>query len=163
MGEAGVFQWLEATPLSVYIRQSRLLYPVIEIIHITGIVFLAGSAFLFDFRLLGISRKISVRDLAQHLLPWSRRSLFLLVIPSGLLLFITEATAYSANSVFGLKLILILLALANAGYFHLNTFQTVATWDDHKSTPGAAKAAGIISLVLWTSVITCGRLLAYFE
>ena len=158
-----VFEWLEATPLAVYIRQSRILYPVIEIIHITGFIFLVGSAFLFDFRLLGISKKLSVMDLAQHLLPWSRRSFFLMVIPSGLLLFLTEATSYATNRVLGIKLILILLALANAGYFHLFTFQTVADWDHHRPTPIPAKAAGIISLVLWTGVITCGRLLAYFE
>lgn len=159
----GVFEWLEATHLAVYIRQSRILYPVIEIIHITGFIFLVGGAFLFDFRLLGISKKLSVVDLAHHLLPWSRRSFFFMVIPSGLLLFITEATSYSSNRVLGIKLILILLALANAGYFHRYTFPTVAAWDHHKPTPNPAKAAGIISLILWSGVITCGRLLAYFE
>ncbi|MEX2232175.1 MAG: DUF6644 family protein [Cyclobacteriaceae bacterium] len=162
MNDGRVFEWLEASSLAVYIRHSQILYPVIEIIHIVGFVFLVGSAFLFDFRLLGVSKKIPVTDLAKHLLPWSRRSL-LLVIPSGLLLFITEATSLSGNSVFGIKLTLILVAFANAGFFHRFTFPTVRSWDHLQPTPYAAKAAGIISLILWTGVITCGRLLAYFE
>jgi hypothetical protein len=162
MQETDVFEWLEAIPLAVYIRQSHVLYPVIEIVHIVGFIVLTGSAFLFDIRLLGVSKKIPVTDLAKHLLPWSRRSL-LLVIPSGFLLFMTQATSLSDNRVFWTKLVLILIAFANAGYFHRFTFQTVSRWDHLLPTPRPAKAAGIISLVLWTGVITCGRFLAYLE
>jgi hypothetical protein len=157
-----VFQWLESTSLAEYIRHSHLLYPVIEIVHIVGFVVLVGSAFLFDLRLLGLSKKIPVTDLARHLLPWSRRSL-LLVIPSGLMLFMTEATSLSTNRILWTKLILILLAFANAGFFHWFTFPSVYAWDQLRSSPPAAKTAGIISLILWTGVLTCGRLLAYLE
>jgi hypothetical protein len=162
MNETDVFEWLEASSLAVYIRQSHVLYPLIELVHILGFVFLVGSAFLFDFRLMGISKRIPVTDLARHLLPWSRRSLFL-VIPSGLLLFMSEATALSTNRILGIKLILIGLAFTNAGYFHRYTFKTISAWDHLQPTPIAAKAAGIISLMLWTGVLTCGRFLAYFE
>ena len=162
MPVAEVFQWLEASSLAVYVRQSHLLYPAIEIVHIAGFILLTGSAFLFDIRLLGASKKIPVTDLARHLLPWSRRSL-LLVIPSGLLLFMTQATSLSDNRVFWTKLILILLAFANAGFFHWVTFRNVSAWNHLQPTPAPAKAAGIISLVLWTGVIMCGRFLAYLE
>ena len=155
-----LFEWLESTSLAEYIRHSHLLYPVIEIIHIIGFVFLAGSAFLFDFRLLGISGRIPVTDLARHLLPWSRRSL-LLVLPSGILLFMTQATSLAYNKIFWTKLILITLAFINAGYFHRYTFRSVETWNHLQPTTPQAKAAGIISIVLWTGVITCGRFLAY--
>ena len=162
MEGSDVFEWLEASAPAVYIRQSHLLYPVIEIIHILGFVLLVGSAFLFDLRLLGVSKRMSVTGLAKHLLPWSRRSLWL-VIPAGVLLFMTQATELSQNKYFGIKLILILLAFTNAGYFHRYTFSTVSGWDHQQPTPLAARAAAIISLVLWTGVITCGRFLAYFE
>ena len=155
-----VFEWLESSYVAIYIRQSPLLFPAIEIVHIVGIIFLAGSAFLFDLRLLGVSKKLTVTDIARYVLPWSRRSL-LIVIPSGLLLFISQAKALSTNGVFGLKLILILMAFANAGFFHRYTFRAASDWDTSQP-PAAAKAAAIISLMLWTSVITCGRLIAYF-
>jgi hypothetical protein len=162
MKESNVFEWLESSAFAQYISHSHLLYPVIETVHIVGFVFLVGSAFLFDLRLLGVSKKIPVTDLAKHLLPWSRRSL-LLVIPSGFMLFMTQATSLSDNRVFGLKLILIILALSNAGFFHRFTFRSVSRWDHLQPASTAAKAAGIISLTLWTAVLTCGRFLAYLE
>jgi hypothetical protein len=160
MQATDVFEWLEYSRLAVYIRQSTWLFPAIEIIHIIGFIFLVGSAFLFDLRLLGIARKLPLKDVANYVLPWSRRSL-LLVVPSGLLLFISQAAELSTNGVFGLKLLLILAALTNAGVFHRFTFRSVSNWST-SATPAAAKAAALISLILWTSVITCGRLIAYF-
>jgi hypothetical protein len=129
-------------------------------VHIVGFVFLTGSAFLFDLRLLGFSRILPVTQVARFVLPWSRRSL-ILVVPTGMLLFITEAKALSTSEVFGVKLILILFAFTNAAVFHRYTFKTVSIWNTTQ-TPAAAKAAAVISLILWTSVITCGRLIAYF-
>lgn len=162
MNGADVFQWLESSSPAAYLRHSHLLYPVIETIHIIGFIVLAGSAFLFDLRLLGLSRTIPVTALARHLLPWSRGSL-LLVVPSGFILFMTQATSLASNRVFALKLILILLALANAAYFHLRTSKDIRSWEHLVSSPPAARAAGMISILLWTGVITCGRFLAYLE
>lgn len=155
------FEWLDKSSLAIYIRESSLLFPVIEIFHITGFIFLVGCAFMFDLRLLGVSKNISVSDLAKHLLPWSRRSLWI-VVPSGVLLFISQAKALSSNYVFGIKLILMLMAFVNAGVFHWVVFKTVNTWDRNSASPMAAKVVAVISMLLWTAVITCGRLISYF-
>ena len=157
---SGVFEWLDQSDVAILIRQSPLLFPAIEIVHIIGFIVLVGSAFLFDLRLLGLAKKLSVRDVADYVLPWSRGSL-IFVIPSGILLFISQAKALSTNGVFGLKLILILLAFINAGIFHRFTFDSTSDWQISGTPPGA-KAAAIISMTLWVSVITCGRLIAYF-
>ncbi len=160
MQYADVFEWLDQSHLAVSIRQSPLLFPGIEIVHIIGFIVLVGSAFLFDLRLLGFAKKLSVKSVADYVLPWSRGSL-ILVIPSGILLFISQAKALSTNEVFGLKLILILMALTNAGIFHRFTFTPTSDWQT-SGTPLAAKAAAIISITLWICVVTCGRLIAYF-
>ena len=157
---ADVFEWLESSDLAVYIRQSTLLFPIIEIVHIVGFIFLTGCAFLFDLRLLGVSSKLPVSQVADYVLPWSRRSLWL-VVPSGLLLFVSQAKSLSTNSVFGLKLVLIGIALANAGFFHAFSYKTVSGWPAN-AVPPAAKIAAVISLGAWISVIVCGRLIAYF-
>ena len=153
------FEWLEHTALAIFVRDSLWLFPMIEIVHILGFTVLVGSAVMFDLRLLGIARGVGIVDAANLLLPWSRRAL-IAVIPSGVLLFITQAAALSTNSVFGLKLILIGLAGANALFFHRFTFRMVSQWPRSK-TPASARAAAVVSLVLWTAVITCGRLIAY--
>jgi hypothetical protein len=154
-------RWLEASALAIRIRDGVWLYPVVETIHIIGFAILVGAAVVFDLRLLGLSRSIRVSDLARHVLPWARRSFFVLVLPSGLLLFATQAQTLGASRVFQLKLLLIVLAGINTFVFHGRTSRTLATWDENATPPLAAKLAGATSLVLWIAVITCGRLLAY--
>ena len=125
-----------------------------------GIAVLVGAAVLFDLRLLGVSRILPVTALAAHLLPWARASL-LFIVPSGLMMFTAHATEFATNPAFQLKLALLAAASANAIAFHLRTFRTVASWDRGAPAPPAAKVAAILSLLLWSGVIICGRLLAY--
>src|SRR5687768_12819860 len=117
-----MLEWLEATSLAAAVRQATWFYPILEIIHITGLVILVGPAIMFDLRLLGMSKTIPVDSLAHHLLPWSRRSLFILVIPSGLLLFISNAATLGISSLFWLKMSLLLAAVLNTIIFHRYTF-----------------------------------------
>jgi hypothetical protein len=152
--------WLETSALAVAMRQWRWLYPIVEILHIVGFVILVGAAFMFDLRLLGLSRHVPVTDLERHHLRWARLSLWL-VIPSGLMMFVAHATEMAANPAFHLKLILIVAAGLNAFTFHKGIFKSVKTWNREVETPWAAKLAGILSLIFWTGVISCGRLLAY--
>jgi hypothetical protein len=153
--------WLETSMVAVAMRQWLWLYPVVEIAHIVGFVVLVGAAFMFDARLLGLSRALPVSAMATHLLRWARLAL-LVVAPSGLLMFVAHATEMSANPAFRLKLLLIAAAFLNAGLFHRWPFRAVGDWDTELSAPWPARLAAMLSLVLWVGVIACGRLLAYF-
>lgn len=153
-------QALEKTTWAIAIRQSVWLYPALEIMHIVGIALLVGAAFLFDLRLLGFSKQLPVTGLAQHLLAWSRRGL-LLIIPSGFLLFITNAEALGQDRTFWLKMILLVLAGLNATVFHAYTYRLVMRWDTNLIAPVGAKLAAVSSIILWIAIIACGRLLAY--
>ena len=152
--------WLETTQLAMAMREWLWLYPIIEILHIIGLAVLVGAAALFDFRLLGMARGIPVTSLAGYLLPCARASL-LLIIPSGLMMFSAHATEMAENPAFQLKLMLLAAAGLNAAAFHWGIFRTVAAWNQNTAAPARAKIAAILSLTLWSGVITCGRLLAY--
>lgn len=145
-----VFRWIEASSLAEAIRQSTWLYPFIEIIHILGIVLVAGGAILFDIQLLSANRKPVIEN--RYLLWGSKRGL-ILAIPSGILLFATNAVVLSRDPVFGLKLLLLFLAAVNAWIFHVRV-HLPAKWT-------VARYHAIISIILWISIISCGRLLAY--
>ena len=152
--------WLENSSWAVIIRQSLWLYPTLEIIHILGIVILVGAAFMFDLRLLGFSRNLSVSGLSRHLLPWSRRGL-LLIIPSGILLFITNAKALGVDPTFWLKMILLLVAALNAFVFHQFIFTIYKNSRMNGKLPFTAKISAFVSILVWIAIIACGRLLAY--
>lgn len=151
---------LESSGFAAAMRHWLWLYPIVEIMHILGFVLLIGAAVMFDLRLLGFSPRIPVSDLARHLLPWSRTGL-LLVAPTGLAMFSAHATEWIANSAFWVKLSLIALAGLNAWAFHRWTFRSIGTWDRQTPVPAMARASAVASLLLWTGVVSCGRLLAY--
>ena len=152
---------IEASALGQAMRQWLWLYPSVEIVHIAGIALLVGSIAILDLRLLGFARSLPVRKLAAHVLPWSLAS-FALIVPSGLAMFVAHAGDLMGNPVFAVKISLILLAGANAGLFHAGVFRSAGQWDVDVMPPLTARAAAAVSLLLWISVIACGRLLAYF-
>ncbi len=152
--------WLERTALAVALREHAWLYPLVEIAHILGFVVLVGAAAMFDLRLLGVSPGISVQALARHLLPWARGGLGL-AAPTGILLFMTDATALAVNPAFQVKLLLIGLAILNTAVFHRWTVRSIARWDVDRPTPISAKLAAACSLCLWAGVVAGGRLIAY--
>ncbi len=158
---AGWLGALEQSGLGVAMRQWRWLYPIVEIVHLTGIVLLVGSAAVWDLRLLGLSRGLPVTAMARHLLPWSRVG-FAVVLPSGLMMFVAHAGELATNPAFRLKLVLIAAALVNVALFHRGIFRSVPAWNVETRAPVAARLAALASLLLWMGVIACGRLLAYF-
>ena len=63
-----IWSWLEASGVAVAMREWTWAYPIVEITHIIGFVVLVGAAFMFDLRLLGVSRWLPLTDLARHLI-----------------------------------------------------------------------------------------------
>jgi len=151
---------IEGSAFGQAMRQWLWLYPSVEIVHLVGIAILVGSIAVLDLRLLGVSRSLSVRRLAAHVLPWTLAS-FALIVPSGLAMFIAHASDLISNPVFAFKLSLIGVAGVNAAVFRTGVFRSAGNWDVDVLPPLAARAAGAFSLLFWIAVIACGRLLAY--
>lgn len=151
---------LERSALGEAMRRSLWLYPGVEVVHIAGFALLVGAVLLFDLRLLGVSRTVSVRGLARHLLPWAWLALFA-IVPSGVALFSAHATDFASNPAFQAKLALIACAGVNAALFHRGVYRSVEAWDQHRATPPGAKVSALVSAGIWIAVIACGRLIAY--
>ena len=151
---------IEGLAIAKAMRENLWLYPSVEIVHIVGFVILVGSVVMFDLRVLGLSKQVPVRALARHLLPWSAGAL-LLILPSGLLMFSAHAGDFLNNRAFQLKMALLLTAGINAAIFHTGPFRTAAAWDTNAAAPIGARISVALSIAIWISVISCGRLLAY--
>lgn len=159
-GATGFLGWLEATPLSLAMRHSLWMYPIVEIVHIVGFITLVGSVAMFDLRVLGFSRSLPVQALGRHLLRWTVASL-VLVVPAGLMMFSAHPQDFIENSVFQVKLTLIAAAGVNAIQFHTGVYRSVDAWNKDVDAPALAKGQAVLSLAIWIGVISCGRLLAY--
>jgi len=143
--------------MAEFIKQSWL-FPVIQAIHIIGLMMLVGTISLVDFRLLGIGmRRHAVADLASALAPWTTRGL-LTVLMTGPLLFWSDLTRYLNNPAFVLKMGLLGVALAA----HFTLHRSVVRDGARRTAPGQ-KLAALASLILWSSVVLAGRAIADFD
>jgi len=156
-----LLQWIEATSGSIAIRESILLYPVIESTHVLTLGLFAGIIALLDLRLVGAAlRTVPVSQIATRLLPIALGGFVIMVVSGALLFYSSPVRAYT-NIFFRVKLVLILLAGLNALLFHLTIFRDVAGWDTLAQPPPRARMAGLASLTFWSGVIICGRMQAY--
>jgi hypothetical protein len=156
-----ICQWLEQTSTGTTIRESLWLFPIIETVHIFGIILLVGATSILDLRLMGFAfRDESVSKLAGRFIPWALAG-FLIQVTTGLLLFSSEATKMYVNAGFKVKMLLILIAGINALVFHSVAYQSVGKWEHDPVGPLSARAAGLISILLWFGIVAAGRWIAY--
>lgn len=152
---------IEATALADSIRESDVLFPFIESIHVIAISLVVGSILVLDLRLLGFaSLQRPVNRLTNSILPvtWGA---FAFAVVTGLLLFISNASKYLANGYFDAKLCLIAAAGLNMMIFHGIGAKDMAKWEQQKSTPMPARIAGALSILIWIAVVACGRMIGF--
>ena len=143
------------------IRESLWLFPVIETVDCFGIILLVGATSILDLRLMGLTfRDEPVSKLARRFLPWAWAG-FLIQVTTGLLLFSSEATKMYGNLGFDIKMLLILVAGLNAFVFHEIAYKSVGKWKTIPVAPLSARAAGLISILLWFGIVAAGRWIAY--
>lgn len=151
-------QWLDQTSFGHLMRESLYMFPVVETLHVFGIVALVTSAFLLDLRLFGIGpmRDEPVDKLARWILPWVCAG-FALQVVTGTLMFSAEATRSAVNSFFWYKMGLLLGVGINALVFHATLYKHVGTWNNARVAPVGARIYGTFSILLWLGIITLGR------
>ena len=153
--------WMEQTSTGIAIRDSDWLFPIIETAHIFGIVLMVGATSILDLRLMGLTLiEEPVGKLARRFLPWAWVG-FSMMACTGVLLLSSEATKMFDNLGFRIKMLLIVVAGINALVFHSIAYQSVGKWENDRVGPWSARAAGLISLLLWFGIVFFGRWIAY--
>ncbi len=151
------FEWLAGTALATAISQGAAAFPMLEVVHVLAITTVVGTIAIVDLRLLGYrSHRRGVRQLIGDVLPYTWGA-FAVALVAGALLFISSAPKYAHNVEFKVKMLLIVVAAVNMGFFHLTIYRRVEEWDERLPPPLAARIAGATSLSLWISVIFLGR------
>jgi hypothetical protein len=151
-----LFRWFDATPISLIIRNSTYIFPVVEVFHLFGLTLLLGTVTVVDLRILGVGmRRQSVSELASQLAPWSVGAA-LLTIVSGILLFLSEAMKCYGNAAFPYKMWFLLGGIV----LYLATQRRI-TSPTSRIGSGTLKVIAVLSLVLWYGVAIAGRAIAF--
>jgi hypothetical protein len=149
--------WLEATRLAEFIRESEWAFPTAESIHVIALALVIGTISIVDLRLLGLASTNRIySELAKQVLPWTWGA-FVLAATSGSLMFISQPRTYLDNAAFRIKFALMFLAGVNMLVFQLFTSGEASAWDRNAAAPLAGKIAATLSLVFWIAIVFFGR------
>jgi hypothetical protein len=161
MNAPAIIQSIEASALGEWMRSNLHAMPWVNAVHVLCITLVFGSILVVDLRLLGLLDKgRAVTRIADEMLRLTWVA-FGGAVASGALFFAANATTYWFNDAFRFKMLAILLAGINMLAFQFITYRGVAAWDRGVATPGAARLAGALSILLWISVIVLGRMIGF--
>lgn len=140
------FNWCQETWLAQVVRNSPVYSPIVDVVHLFGLVLVFGTVLLINLRLGGvILRDHAVAELAGVLWPWWKRGLGISAA-SGVVFFIGSAIKMYSNAPFYFKMATLAVAL---------TFQTTV----HRRLvveggigPVRARAVAGLSTFLWAAV-----------
>ena len=158
-----ISQSLESIGFLSDFSESVLVYPIVLSTHLTCIALFGGMILMTNLRLLGLTFKsVTVTEMVTSLRPWKRIG-GTVMICTGLLLATSEATKYAPNYYFWTKMVTLALILTHGVIFRPLVYSKTEELDQSPVIPSTAKVAAILSLVLWTTMFTMGRLIAYYE
>lgn len=147
--------------IGTMIAENAILFPWIEVIHVLAITLVFGSILLVDLRLAGLAgRDYPILALSKSVVPLTWTA-FIVAAISGSLLFISNPITYFGNFYFRAKMLLMICAGINMAIFHVWTLRGARNWDIAAKPPLAVRAAGLISIVIWVTVVACGRWIGF--
>jgi hypothetical protein len=120
--------------LSQAISHSTWGYPIVSAIHVLAMALFGGAVLVTDLRIMGVTTELR---------GW-RWIGCLIVVLTGLLLFVSNPVRYSASAFFRIKMLLLVLLGINAVLSR------------------RARLAAYLSLALWIAVIFASRAIAFF-
>lgn len=136
-------------------------WPIVESIHFIGLTLLFGSIAAWDLRLIGLAKHVPLAAF-HRLIPVAIVG-FGINASSGTLFLMTDPDQYVYNPAFHLKMLCVILAGVNVMVFYLMMFRRVSALGAEAQAPTAARLNGAVSLVLWVTVIVCGRMITFYR
>ena len=155
-----LFEWLQTTSVSTWIREADSLwaFPGILTFHTLGLGVLVGAAVVFNLRLLGVAGRAPLPPMRSLFrVMWIG---FIVNAVTGTLLFAADAPRRGTSWFFLMKMAFVALGVITLVLIEKNVYAPGA---DPVTPTATARRLAVVSLLVWTAAITAGRLLAYVE
>jgi hypothetical protein len=136
-------------------------WPIAECFHFIGLCLLFGTVGFFDLRMLGVARGVPLRSL-HRLIPFGIGGFAISAI-TGTLFVMTAPDQYVHNPAFLTKLLLMVVAGLNMLLFYLLAARSVWLTAADDVPPLPARLFGLVSLLCWLGVMTCGRVITAYR
>ena len=162
MSIASLSHAIQSSDLFTAVRQSELFYPAVLATHLSCIAIFGGMILMTNLRLLNLALKHTPASVVIESMRVWKRIGFVIMITCGILLAGSHLGKYYPNPYFQLKLSLLLLTGIHGLIFHRGVYYN-ANLDQGGTLPAKAAIAGGTSLILWLSIVICGRWIAYYD
>ena len=146
------------------VRESRYMYPIILSTHLSCIAIFGGLIVVTDLRLLGlVLTRYSIASVVRQLRPWKWLGLILMVT-AGILQAGSKANIYYDNPYFIVKIATLLLVGVHFLIFRKSVYRddSIPLASEPRTTR-VARLAGVTSIILWITIVSMGRWIAYYD
>lgn len=140
---------IERYPFVVWFTNSLLASILIWLSHYLSLFLTIGSMVILNLRVLGVAgRQQTITQIANVYSRWMWIGLAILFV-SGIMMAAGDSVLFCTNGVFGIKLVLIVLAATSGVIIQRNARR----WDQAPAVPIVAKTLALVSLILWVGTI----------
>ena len=124
MSLRSLFEWVDAFPSSIAMREHLYAYSGLLTIHLISLAMFAGLVTMMDLRLVGVAyRGTPFSEVQRRLFPWQMVAMVVTTI-AGLLLFYAQPMRYFGRVLYWIKIGLMVLAGVNMLLFHFTTYRS---------------------------------------
>jgi hypothetical protein len=150
------FHACESVWPGTWLKENGWIFAIVETVHIMVMTVLLGTVLVIDMRLLGVGlTRRPTAKLAHELAPSTNISILLMII-TGITMYMSEAVKLAPSNVFFFKMIFLALALS----VHFTLART-ATRPGAPEGSTLGKVAACLSLFCWFAVAAAGRGIAF--
>jgi len=151
--------WLSNTSISLTIQTITWIIPAVQTVHILCVALVMSCMAMMDLRLIGVAgRKYSMSRTVSRFVPWVWCAVPVL-LATGIILIIGEPSRELLNPYFRTKMASLAVVILITFFVQWQNTKDANYWEARKI---AAGAAGVVSLLLWVGIVTCGRWIAYY-
>lgn len=152
--------WLSHTHASEVISTVTWIIPAVQTVHIMAVTVVMAPMMMFDLRMMGVAGKQrSIAAVANRFVPPIWYALVVLLL-TGIILTIGEPGRELLSNAFRVKMILVATVSTITYYVYGRLKRDPNFWDDHRA---AAIAWAGVSLLMWLTILSAGRWIAYLE
>lgn len=151
------FEWLEASPLGVFVKDEPATFAIIEAVHLLGLALLGGTVLAQDLRLLNVVlRDVPSNVVTEQAHRWFKVGLWILLL-TGVPMLAGVATKCYHNAFYWTKMI----ALAIGILFVFTLKQPLLRGDHALLRPITLKLMAVASMSVWFVVAASGRWIGF--
>lgn|SRR5690606_19729038 len=165
-----ITEWLRTTPLADFAlamsESSFTLWmvtqfwaiPILQIVHILAIAGSFAAVLMMSLRVFNMAGHATLAETSQRytkVLWWS----LAFVVLSGVLMLFGDTVRNLLNSIFWIKMVLVVIGILSAIAFAGSLRRQVTA--NGEVVGGGIKATSLFLVILWCVIMLCGRWIAY--